>query len=239
MSAVCHKLMGIQSATSSVRAVTFDAGGTLIEPWPSVGHVYAQVAAEHGFGKHDPRTLTRNFRVAWKAKRDFSYTFEGWAALVDQTFAGLVKEPPSRTFFPALYARFAEASAWRVFDDVLPALETLASRGFKLGVVSNWDERLKPLLRRLKLASYFDAIVVSCECAFTKPSPVIFEQALRALGLPPQAVLHVGDGLEEDVRCAQAAGLQALHLQRGKTSKPGEIGSLRELERLLSPSASR
>ena len=28
----------------SIRAVTFDVGGTLIQVWPSVGHVYADVA---------------------------------------------------------------------------------------------------------------------------------------------------------------------------------------------------
>jgi hypothetical protein len=30
-----------------IRAVSFDVGGTLIEPWPSVGRAYAEVAARH------------------------------------------------------------------------------------------------------------------------------------------------------------------------------------------------
>src|SRR5580700_10426449 len=36
------------TAVLPIRAVTFDVGGTLIEPWPSVGRVYAEVAARHG-----------------------------------------------------------------------------------------------------------------------------------------------------------------------------------------------
>ena len=31
-----------------IQAVTFDVGGTLIEVWPSVGQVYAEVAARNG-----------------------------------------------------------------------------------------------------------------------------------------------------------------------------------------------
>ena len=31
---------------SGIKAVTFDVGGTLINPWPSVGDVYVEVAAE-------------------------------------------------------------------------------------------------------------------------------------------------------------------------------------------------
>jgi FMN phosphatase YigB (HAD superfamily) len=31
-----------------VEAVTFDVGGTLIEPWPSVGHIYAEAASKLG-----------------------------------------------------------------------------------------------------------------------------------------------------------------------------------------------
>ncbi len=42
-----------------IRAVTFDVGGTLIEPWPSVGHVYAEVAARHGVAAIDVATLNQ------------------------------------------------------------------------------------------------------------------------------------------------------------------------------------
>ena len=33
-----------------IKAITFDVGGTLIEPWPSVGHAYAGVAARYAGG---------------------------------------------------------------------------------------------------------------------------------------------------------------------------------------------
>ena len=119
-----------------VRAVTFDVGGTLIKPWPSVGHVYAEVAAKHGRAIQ-PAVLDQRFRKAWRELKNFNHAREEWAALVDQTFAGLLISPPSRTFFPELYDRFSEPDAWQIFEDVKPALEALAARGINLAIISN------------------------------------------------------------------------------------------------------
>ena len=49
---------------TQVRAVTFDVGGTLIKPSPSVGDIYAEVAARHGRKKVSPETLNRRFAAA-------------------------------------------------------------------------------------------------------------------------------------------------------------------------------
>jgi putative hydrolase of the HAD superfamily len=218
------------TARPSIQAITFDVGGTLIEVWPSVGHVYAEVAARHGIKGLSARSLDRRLNAAWRAATDFSYSRSDWAALVDATFHGLTDQPPSQTFFAELYARFAEPDAWRIYEDVILTLQALAARGLKLGVISNWDERLRPLLERLKLGGYFDSIIVSREVGSCKPARGIFEHAVRKLGLPPEAVLHVGDSLAMDVRGAPAAGLSGLLLQRtGGAAKAGQIKSLRAL----------
>jgi putative hydrolase of the HAD superfamily len=213
----------------AIRAITFDVGGTLIEPWPSVGHLYAEVAAGHGYPTLAPTILNRRFAEAWQARGDFAHSQAAWESLVDATFAGLVDRRPSDSFFLDIYARFAEPGAWRIFDDVIPTLEELASRGIPLAAISNWDERLRPLLKGLNLEGYFEAILVSCELYFTKPSNVIFEHALRKLGLPAGEVLHVGDGRLEDLNGARAAGLQARLIDRRRPSDPDAINSLTEL----------
>jgi putative hydrolase of the HAD superfamily len=213
-----------------IRAVTFDVGGTLLEVWPSVGHIYAEVATCNGVKRLSATDLNRRFAAAWRAAKRFSHSRLGWARLVDATFRGLTDRPPSQTFFAELYHRFASPDAWHVFPDVVPTLEALAARGTKLGVISNWDERLRPLLKELKLADYFQTTVVSREIRASKPSRAIFQHAVRGLGLPPEAVLHVGDSLAMDVRGAQAAGLSALLLKRfARAARAGRIQSLREL----------
>ena len=107
----------------AISAVTFDVGGTLIEPWPSVGHVYAAVAARHGARNLPAELLNERFKTAWRSQQDFSYTREAWSALVNETFRGLCARPPSESFFDELYDHFAQPEAWRVFEDVLPVLD--------------------------------------------------------------------------------------------------------------------
>jgi putative hydrolase of the HAD superfamily len=211
-----------------IKAVTFDVGGTLIEPWPSVGHVYADVAARHGVDV-GADILNARFRSAWSARKSFEHSRAGWEELVDAVFHGLC-DPPCQTFFSELYGRFSEPGAWRVYDDVVPALDGLAARGIRLAVISNWDERLRGLLRLLGLDRYFEAFVISCETGFPKPSPVIFERAAMELSLPADAILHVGDSVEMDVAGARAAGFHALRIDRSQTeSAEDTIPSLAEL----------
>jgi putative hydrolase of the HAD superfamily len=216
-----------------IQAVTFDVGGTLIEPWPSVGHIYAEVATRFDV-RAEPEALNAGFRAAWKAKRDFDYSRAAWFDLVRATFGAGQELPPE--FFPAVYERFAEPDAWRIFDDVLPTLDALATQGIRLAAISNWDERLEPLLRRLDLHRWFEAVVVSCDVRFTKPSSAIFAHALRKLALPAEAVIHVGDGVAEDFEGAHAAGLGAVLVRRdgGGEDAARAIRSLRELPSWLS-----
>jgi len=215
-----------------ISAITFDVGGTLIECRPSVGHIYAEVAAQHGYSV-SPELLNRRFRLTWRSAEGFRHTRADWSALVDATFAGLIRELPSRTFFPQLYDRFSEPEAWHVYEDVLPALRALKSRGLRLGIISNWDERLRPLLERLQLSAYFDTVVVSCELGFCKPSPELFRAACSALGSPVERTLHVGDDWDRDVLGARASGLQALHVRRGRGRELiEELSSLSQLDKL-------
>ena len=198
-----------------------------------MGHVYAEVAARHGHQQLSPGVLNQNFKTAWQRFEHFRHTTDDWSALVDATFAGLIEPLPSRTFFPELYHRFCEPDAWHVFDDVRPTLDALKSRGLALGIISNWDDRLRPLLRRLKLDSYFDAVIVSCEVGAQKPAPRIFEAACQAIHSTAATSLHVGDSREMDYRGARKAGLQARWLRRGaQTRRPESILSLGELDKL-------
>jgi len=212
-----------------IQAVTFDVGGTLIEPWPSVGHVYAEVAERHGLKNISAEVLNTRFKSAWAAVKNFNHSQAGWEELVNLTFKNLVPGT-SVPFFQDLYERFARADAWRIFDDVRPALAMLGSSGIRLGIVSNWDERLRGLLQQLGLADQFASIVVSCDIGAVKPSAMIFEHAAAKLELPPSAILHVGDSLEADVLGARSAGLTALRIRRGQEpSREDDLHSLTDL----------
>jgi putative hydrolase of the HAD superfamily len=125
--------------------------------------------------------------------------------------------------FNAIYEAFAQPSAWRVYPDVLPALKALRSANIRLGIISNWDERLRPLLRGLRLSDYFETIIVSHEAGCAKPELQIFRAAMEALRLPAAQILHVGDGRREDFEGARDAGFAALLLERSRSQTGPEI----------------
>ena len=212
-----------------IKAVSFDVGGTLIEPGPSVGHVYAEVAARHGLKNLSPEQLNARFKAAWRARQNFRHSRNEWDELVTEVFGG--STPPG--FFAELYERFAEPDAWHIYDDVIPTLDLLAAHKIRLAIISNWDERLRPLLHKLKLERYFESFSVSLEIGFPKPAPAIFEHAARELNLPASSILHVGDSPEMDVTGAIAAGFQAVQICRHGAVENGHILSLGELAAII------
>jgi putative hydrolase of the HAD superfamily len=132
----------------------------------------------------------------------------------------------SPQLFNAIYERFTEAGAWLIYDDVIPALQELESMGMKLAVISNWDDRLVPLLEKLGLATYFDEVVVSAVQGAHKPDVAIFRHAAEKLGVPVERLLHVGDSLREDVNGALGAGAKGLRIRRSGVEKDGDVALL-------------
>jgi putative hydrolase of the HAD superfamily len=211
-----------------IRAVSFDVGGTLMAPWPSVGHVYARVAAGHIGFSAEPERITRQFVNAWRARGEFDYSREGWMDLVRHSFHGIAEV--SETLFTALYDSFSTHDAWRVYDDVIPTLEALKKADVRLAVISNWDTRLRPTLQSVGLHDYFEAITVSGEHGVNKPAREIFALTARAMKLEPGEILHIGDSHREDFLGARGAGMEAMHLDRD-----GEVaGSATTLGALIS-----
>lgn len=209
-----------------IEAVTFDAGGTLIEPWPSVGEVYASVAREFGIDCSAAR-LNAQFANAWTTRTGFKYSRDEWHDVVRHSFLGISEV--SAQLFDAIYDRFAHSDAWLIYDDVIPTLQTLDSMGVKLAVISNWDDRLIPLLEKLGLATYFDHIIVSAVHGAHKPDVAIFQHAAAKLSVPINRLLHVGDSLREDVTGATLAGASTLRIRRSGAEHPLDIQSLNRL----------
>jgi putative hydrolase of the HAD superfamily len=197
----------------AIKAITFDVGGTLIEPWPSVGRVYAEVARDFGIDVSADQ-ITSEFVRSWKNRKSFGYTRGEWFRVVCDSFGCEVKEE----MFRAIYDRFAQPTAWHLFDDVIPALEFAKSRNLKLGIISNWDERLRPLLRELDLLRWFDVVIVSVEVEAHKPDTKIFQAAAKTLELNSREIFHIGDSETEDVIGANHANMQARKIDRKQST---------------------
>lgn len=209
------------TSLAKVRVVFFDATGTLIHLPRGVAFHYTDVARRHGacFAEAD---LDRAFHAAWKEMPARASTTgprpnddkEWWRALVDRTLDRLQPIKLDRpAFFEELYAEFALPGVWALFPEIREVLETLRTR-CQLGVISNFDSRLRTIFDHLGISRFFDEIVISSEVGVDKPDEKIFQIALARFALTPREALHVGDDPENDWRGAKRAGLRVLRLDR-------------------------
>lgn len=228
------------SRPECIVAVSFDVNGTLIHS-PRLGAIYADVLARHGYETR-PEQIEATIRQVWlemdcasppggdRFSGDPGGTRGFWSRFVDRVCAYLQVAPASRFAKAELFDRFARAESWEVFEEVPSVLKTLREAGYRLAVLSNWDERLPALLAELELGHYFEVVVFSSEVGVEKPFTGIFESLLSTLALPPQAVLHVGDRRREDEEGAIGAGMQALRVTRdGPETEPRGLRSVLDL----------
>jgi putative hydrolase of the HAD superfamily len=137
-----------------------------------------------------------------------------WArveALLARAYAG-VGYPPERALELAEHAHrnYVDCSrGWRLFDDVVPALDELRGRGWRHVILSNHVPELGELVAGLGLGAYFDVVLTSAEIGYEKPHPQAFAHALERCGGPGR-VWMVGDNPVADQRGAEAVGIPAI-----------------------------
>jgi len=219
-----------------IRAILFDAAGTLFYLTKTVGDHYAYVGREVGLDL-DAQKLESAFHAAWK-QMPRRPAIDGprenddkgwWRELVDHVFdqvAPSVNELDRDNFFEVAYEHFAEAGVWQLYPDVPGVLEKLAPR-FRLAVISNFDGRLRLILQHLGISKFFSQVFISSELGADKPDPEIFRRALNMMHLNADEVLHVGDDPERDWKAAKEAGLSVFQLDRPKNSLRDLLTSLR------------
>ena len=133
-----------------------------------------------------------------------------WRDVVDRTFSpfGPGRDPDG--MFEILYGHFAEPETWKLYPGVRETLVALRARGFRTGLISNWDGRLRSLLAGHGLIAGLDPVVISWEVGAEKPAAEIYRTALTRAAVKPGRALMVGDDPEADVEGALAQGMQAL-----------------------------
>ena len=233
--------MGRMPMSRKIKAIFFDAGGTLFRPYPSVGEIYARTASAYGI-TCDPKVLEAEFYSAWQKRGGLSSLGSEtsqekerawWYSLVREVFESSGGVPNFDRFFEELHHSFEEKHLWEIYPEVLDVLAQLRQMGLILGIVSNWDLRLPKLLRNLGIDHHFDFLVSSSVCGATKPHPKIFEEALKHAKAKAHEAIHVGDSYEEDFVGAEKIGIKVFLLDRsgiGNTAPPElRISSLKEL----------
>ena len=210
-----------------IKAIFFDAAGTLIHLPRSVGYHYALAGQRVGL-LLEAAALDRAFRESWK-KMPARPAIEGpredddkgwWRELVNRVIdevAPATSELDRDAFFEVAYSHFAEAGVWELYPEVIEVLEQLRPR-FDLAVVSNFDGRLRMIMEQLGVTQFFSHIFLSSELGADKPDPLIHSRALHLSRFAPNETLHVGDDPVRDWQGAEAAGLAVFRLERPRNS---------------------
>jgi putative hydrolase of the HAD superfamily len=97
-----------------------------------------------------------------------------------------------------------------LIEGVRDLLSTLSEQGMPMGVVSNSSFLAATLAKELErqgVLSHFAFVISSADYGVRKPDPIIFEIALRRLGLEPAQVWFAGDTMSYDIEGARGAGL--------------------------------
>jgi putative hydrolase of the HAD superfamily len=219
-----------------IRAILFDAAGTLFYLTKTVGDHYTYVGREVGLDL-DGQQLERAFHAAWQQmprrlaieRPRENDDKEWWRELVDRVFdqvAPSLSEFDRDNFFEVAYEHFAEPGVWELYPEVPEVLEQLRPR-FELAVISNFDGRLRLILQHLGISKYFAHVFISSELGADKPDPEIFRRSLKIMHLDTNEVLHVGDDPERDWKAASAAGLSVFRLDRPRNSLRDLLATLK------------
>jgi putative hydrolase of the HAD superfamily len=233
---------------TGVRAVLFDAMGTLLalaDPAPALA---AALRARHGIEitPAQARAALAAEIAYYRAHHDDGRDEASLRELrlrCARVLGDALPAAAGRLEDDALLASLLAALRFRAFADAPVALAALRRRGVRVAVVSNWDVSLPGVLRDVGLLERLDAVLTSAQVGAAKPDPAIFTAALARVGVSAPQAVHVGDSLEQDVCGARASGLRAILLRRGGDGPdaPGVpvIASLAALPGLVddSPSA--
>lgn len=127
---------------------------------------------------------------------------------------------------------YCDLAQWKLFDDTIPTLEYLATKGWRHILLSNHVPELLDILRGLRIAHYFEYIFNSAETGCEKPHPRAFHAVRDMLGTP-EYMWMIGDSYEADIAGAEAVGIRAVLVRKKHEKSTSYCASLTELEGVL------
>jgi putative hydrolase of the HAD superfamily len=221
-----------------IKAVMFDAVGTLIYANPPVAEVYHGEGLRHGSQlpasevqdrlKHFiPLRLYQNDLGGRSHETSQAELVRRWQSIVRDVFDDM---DDTSSIFADLWHHFAQPSSWALYPDVASTLHALRDADIDVGVASNFDDRLDRLCDELRLVGDVSRVFHSARLGIQKPAIRFFRKIESALLLRPDQLVMVGDDWQDDYQAAQLAGWHSRWLKReGPAAHASELTSLRQV----------
>lgn len=220
--------MELQDILDQARAVFFDANGTLFTYSRTMGEVCEQICGE--FGVDVPvEKVDELVPVLWEqhnsAKDDSIGNIPGndrdgiitWKKFTHRILAYCLPDPRAVPveLEEAVRKAFAERASRSLATGALDYLMFLKKSGYTTGIISNASSELNLIVEAVGLKSFCDFVFSSSEIGHHKPSPKIFEEVAKKVGISAERCLYIGDDMAKDYQASRAAGwLSILYSQR-------------------------
>jgi putative hydrolase of the HAD superfamily len=117
-----------------------------------------------------------------------------------------------------------QTDSWFPYPFTVDVLEDLNKKGYRMGVISNWDNSARTILEKHRLDRFFEHIIISSEVGSEKPDVRIFQKAMQAASVDPGECIYVGDNYYDDAVGSRKVGMETIIINRY-----GELG-IEELE---------
>ena len=222
-----------------VRAVFFDVDFTLIYPGPTFqGEGYAVFCRRYGITVDPARFPGAVIAASSILYDDHNHVYD--AAIFVRYTRRIIEEMGGTgetldACAQEIYSEWAACQHFFLYDDVAPALRELATRGLKIGLISNSHRCLASFERYFSLHGLIAAAISSSEHGYLKPHPSIFESALKLAGVSAHESVMVGDSYPHDVEGARQVGMRGILVQRTSrmsATVPPDVPVIRDLSEL-------
>ncbi len=201
----------------SIKAIFLDVEGTFLKIKPSVGEIYAKIWEYWNYSL-DSELIQERFKKAYQEvfKKNFFKKWDtqscklAWKKVFSLTFEFLKLENGKENILEEAFQRAYNFFATKECVEIVPGFKEflflVKTKNLKLGIISNWDNRLYGILKEYQILNQFDGIFLGCEVNYFKPHLQIFKKALENFQVKPQESLMIGDSLEEDIIPAKNLG---------------------------------
>lgn len=226
-----------------LRLITFDAMNTIIRLKEPVGVIYGRFANTENnlnniWGNISDDVIKTSFRRNFEkyslSSPCFGYSSatpstisnkKWWTDCVKSTLNDAYNKtnkellPSSKldTVAEKLYEYYKTTDPWILEPSIKSTLAYLKTKGIALGILSNYDTRLREILRNFEIAHYFDVFVLSGELGVEKPNIKIFKFMENVFKIDGEEILHIGDDLKKDYFAAKNAGWNGVLYDQNKT----------------------